>query len=236
MTTPPLENGYFKVGGVVSPITSSTTNSTLQDLDPVAFGLLDYFKGVITLHCGPRWVAECAAIAPLSGLPVVANMSALDPLKFRLSTDFQFPLLAMYPVSEGYTERTFSWTRTTTVYKIQWILPTLTAGQAERLVPFLRHTARALNNRTEDGFDQNYNSGALVMKIAGLDKVKFLSAQYGSIPDLDSDNYFPTVEMQLEVVERSDLAPGNFQTFAGVDNTIATADNQIVVLQTKKDF
>jgi hypothetical protein len=221
------EDGYFAVGGVQSPLSAATTNSLLQDSDPVLYNLLNYYTGIINLHIGARWNAEVT----LAGRPDLVNLTVaeqvpFDPIPYFQENQYKFPLLAAYRKSEKYEFKSAGWYHTISTLNIMWVLPPITAGQAERLNPFRVHVVRTLVDRTLEGFDTNYNAGEQFWKESGLEKIGIQSTSYGNIPDVASDLYLPTALIECELVERrmNPTTNGNFAPLEGVENDIEEAD------------
>lgn len=240
-----LADGYFKAGGVLSPLTSSTSNQLLKDADPVLYYILQYYKGVISLHMGARWNAEATAAgrSDLSNLTVV-HTAHFDPIPYLQENQFKFPLLAVYRKNEKYEWWTTTWYRITSTVQIVWIMPPMSTGQMERMNPFREHVARTLVDRTLQGFDTNYNSGEQPWKESGLDKIGIKSATFGNIPT-DTNLVYPTILMECELVERRMPTPEpglNLVNLDGIDGyVISTSDPAVVDLDdfevdTKVDF
>lgn len=226
-----LEDGYFKVGGINSPLTASTANSLLQDADPVIYYMLQYFAGVINLHMGARWNAEVAAAgrSDLNNL-TVGHKLPYDPIPYLQENQYKLPLLAAFRKNEVYAELTYSWYNITSTLNILWIMPPLSAGQMERLAPFRSHVARTLMDRTEQGLDTNYNSGQNVWAASGLSKIRAVNCSFGNIPT-DTNQFYPTILMEFELTERRMPAtePGNnFENFTGWDGYVVAASDGYV--------
>lgn len=213
--------GSFRYGGSSYPLTASTANSLLQDSDPVVYHGLQYFAGVLGIHIGARLVAECtAANVTANGLPItsaVMRMVPMDPLPWLLEEQFQFPLLALYRISERISRRTINWSHDTAKLGIAYVLPPLTAGQAERIIPILTSVPRVIANRTEQGYDPAYLNGAKVWSaaFAGLEDIDFPQGQFGSFPGLDN-LMFPAWWGEITVNERQ-MREADFGRLAGVD-------------------
>jgi hypothetical protein len=217
-----MENGYFQVANVLSPLTSSTTNSLLYDADPCLYRIIQYFSGVLILHMQSRWNAEVVKSGRSDLIDKMVNeVIPYDPLPLATDTQFRFPLLSAYRTSESYEWKTIAWYHVTSEMNILYILPPLTSDQTEGLYPFLTHAARTLVDRTEETLDSNFNSGELVWQEAGLEEIKITSCTYGKIPGLknglNSNIYFPTVSLTLQCIEKRMPVAANFELFNGMD-------------------
>lgn len=224
----PLADGYFKVANVNSPLTASTSNSLLRDADPGLYYLLEFYKGIISIHMGARWNAETTAAGrtDLNNIPV-AEVVPFDPIPYMAEEQLKFPLLAAFRKSESYTWLTSAYYNIISKVTVLWIMPPVNAGQAERLMPFRTHVARTLVDRTSKGFDSFYNNGQEVWALSGLNKIGVESCSYGTIPT-DTNLVFPTVMLEIELTERDmpTSEPGlNFAPFTGVDLQIEVDDD-----------
>jgi hypothetical protein len=195
--------GTFNYGGLKFPLSTSSGNSLLQDADPVIFHALAFYSAILTLHMGSRLLAEAAACsAPIT--QAVAYTTPLDPLPFLQEEHFNFPLLALYRVSEKNSYRTLNWSHGTSKIGIAYVLPPLTPGQAERILPILRAAPLIIANRTEQGFDPAYLNGAKVWSaaFAGLENIEApVESQYGSYPGV-GNLVFPAWTATITVNER----------------------------------
>lgn len=218
-----MENEFFTFT-VPSPL-GVTSNELLQDADPVLYYILKFYKAVIILHTQDRWTHEIAQTKP-DLLSPVASTTPFDPMPFLQESQFKFPLLSVFRTKEAYQERTSTQYFSKTNMSVFYIMPPLSPAQMERLNPFRTHVARTIVNRTEQGFDTNYNSGQNVWKASGLAKVRVLSTSYGNIPT-ETNSFFPTVVLDLEVEEQVKQNPNNFQLFNGMDGYVSASDNAI---------
>ncbi len=223
-----MEDGYFTVGGIASPLAASTTRSLLQDADPVLYNILDFYEGVINLHMKARWNAEVALAgrADLTDL-CVADKVPFDPTPYMQETQYKLPLLAVFRENEKYEWKTSGWYHITSKLNILWIMPPLSAGQAERMNAFRAHVTRTILDRTLMGFDSNYNDGYQPWRESGLEKISILKTDFGSFPDPHTDLFLPTVWIEAELVERRmpDANPSqNFPGLTGVDDSVDLVD------------
>lgn len=221
-----MENSFFTFTAK-SPLPISA-NEILQDADPVIYHLLSFYKAVIQLHTQDRWNVEVAA----AGLPDLINKTVgysvpYDPVPFFQDTQFKFPLLAAYRQSEEYSERTTTQYQSVAKVQVLYVLPPFTAAQYERMAPFVTHVSRTLTNRTEQGFDSNYSDGyTSIWKLAKLAKIKMKGCTYGNIPS-ETNSFYPTVILNLEVTEQVSTDTRNFQDYDGSDGYISSSNNAI---------
>ncbi|WP_437489458.1 hypothetical protein WME75_10750 [Sorangium sp. So ce1014] len=214
----------FRIGQFTSPLTSATTNSLLQDADPALHTVLAYYQAVLTTHLGARFDAEVtrAELPDLSGR-ISTLAIPYDPLPFLTQAQLTPPFLALFVVSERPSEKTSNWYHLEETWKLQWVLPPLGPAQYLQLYPFLRAVAKVILDRTEQGYDPTYQSGALVFNLAGIEEIQISEARYGSLQSLNTELFFPTVEMDLTVFERRMDAPG-VENLTEIGGTISVAD------------
>ncbi len=206
----------FAYGGSTYPLTSALTNTLLQDSDPAVYWALQFFSSVITTHLGPRLLLEAGRLgAPIAA--AVAYMTPLDPVPYLLEEQFQFPLLAVFRKSEKLTHLTYNWSHTTTQLGVSYVLPPLSAGQAENIVPILSSLGKVLKNRIEYGGDPSFQSGARVWDAshAGLEKIDIVDGSFGLFAGT-GDLLFPSWSATLVVDERQMQEPG-LSILAAVD-------------------
>ena len=217
-----MENRYFQVASVLSPLTNATTNSLLYDADPCLYRIIQYFSGVLILHSLDRWNAEVTRAGRPDLIDKVVNeVIPYDPLPLAQDNQFRFPLLSAYRMSETYEWKTIAWYHVISEMEILYMLPPLTSDQTEGLYPFLTHAARTLVDRTEETLDSNFNSGEQVWVEAGLEEIEITNCTYGKIPGLkaglQSNIYFPTVSLSLKCVEKRMPVAANFELYEGID-------------------
>jgi len=223
-----LEEATFQVGGVIYPI-ALTSNSFLQDADPAIFYLLDFYEAVLNLYLGPRWdaIVVDTDLVPLDLLGKVVNYKLpYDPSPFLTQIQTKFPLLALYSFEETYGERTRHWYELNRTLKLLYALPPLNAAQMEKLSPALRSVTRIILDRTEVGFDPNYNAGQQVIRDAGIEEMSIVSCSFGSMPGsvAQTNVFFPAVELTLHVKERRDFVIGSYDPLDGLDGYVQYAD------------
>lgn len=195
----------FNYGGVSFPLAADGAErvSLLKDADPVIYWALRFYESVLNTHIGARLVLEANAVeAPIQS--AVAYTTPLDPIPWLLEEHFRFPLLALYRISSKNSLHTINWSKQTTKLGLAYILPPLTAGQAENIVPILSTVPLVIANRTEQGFDPAFMSGAQVWSgaFAGLQDIDAaVEGEFGMFPGLN-DLAFPAWTGTIMVNER----------------------------------
>lgn len=218
----------WKFGKVVYPLTESTSNSLLRDADPTIYYALDFFSSMITMHVGARLLAQAAIIgAPIPA--AVAMTIGYDPAPFLEQSYFQFPLLAVYRKRGRLREKTGTWRHDEGELNVDYILPPLSAAEAEHILPILRSVGRVIDMRTEQGWDPTYTppGGVLAGKVwssayANLEKIEVISESYAF--DAIADKPFCAWRGTLAISERSDVVPGALGPFTGADGDLDYVD------------
>lgn len=240
----------IRQGAVVLPLAASTANSLLQDADPALFHTLGFLRFLVTHHLGARLVAEAA----LCGAPIVAAVGSampFDPSPYLASGQLKFPLLAVYRQSSESVQRSDSWLQNNGTLMIDYVLPPLTAGQAERLLPILHACSAMMARAIQLGAEASYvpvggAPGEPVWRRAGIEKIELASETYGTWSD-GGELVFQTWSAQLRISERTDYSHGfagstasqDFQPLTAVnihedvvDSETATTVPDIVVIRT----
>ena len=214
------DGGTFNYGGLTFPLVVDGSNTLLQDADPVVFWALQFYASVLTTHMGARLMLEASGSkAPITA--PVAYTTPLDPVPWLLEEHFQFPLLALYRISGKNSYRTVNWSHQTTKLGIAYVLPPLTAGQAEAIAPILSTIPLIIANRTEQGFDPAFQSGAKVWSgaFAGLEDIAApVEGTFGMFPGLN-DLAFPAWTGTITVNERQ-MRETDFSKLVAVDAAI----------------
>ena len=221
---PALERSTFKIGGVTFPLTSSTSNSLLQDGDPTLYYLIAFCASVMQTHLGGRWSAECTRAGRTDIASAIVQYSVpLDPEPYLIEEQFKFPLLAAYRVAERSSDHTIMWHRSDGNAQIVWAMPPLMASQAEILMPFLKLVYNVLTDRISEGSDSGYSSGAQVWTSAGLAEIEVMGASFG-LYDGTNGQKFPAVKIDLMIVEQKSTPASAFDALTAVGTAIDLTD------------
>lgn len=213
------------LGGVVFPVTASTTNSALRDCDPSLYFAIDFFAAMLSTHLQARLLAEVAIVGPATLTQAVAMKIAIDPRPWLAQNQFKFPLLAVHRKSGTFTEKTVHYRRRLVDCEVAYILPPLTAAQAQRLIPILNAAADILMHRTEQGADPTYTPpgstmGASVWTAAALDYIGFTGEAQGAFQDATGELYFPAWTATLRIAERTGLVSSDFESMTSAQTSI----------------
>jgi hypothetical protein len=218
----PLPSGVMGAGGGVS---------SLRIADPAIYFMLDYFAFVLNKVIGPSLI-EYGALAQQTFTSAVQMKLPLDP-KPILDQDYaSFPLLAVYRIRGTTDDVTLALRHGTYRIAVDYLLPPLTASQAEILTPFLTSVAAALEEWTEQGFDPDYTppEGAagdrpMGETLAQIEGLYFKEVSWGLYPQVSKDLPFYGVMMQAELTERSETPQGTaYADFEGADVQLDATD------------
>lgn len=205
---------YFKYGNVQSPLDGYDGYSSLIKLDPCLYYMLDYYSTTITSHTRNAWNYYCNILGKteLINKPVAYNLP-YDPLPFEQSTFFEFPLLAIYRQSNKYEYKTFVYDHIISKFNLIYVMPPLDAASTEVLYPFLTHIARIIQDKTESNADPTYSNNENVWIKTGIEQIKVLSAEFGKIPNINSNMHFPALSIEIEAIERLNSVSLNYSEF-----------------------
>lgn len=218
----------FQVGGVVYPLTSSLTNSSLQDADPSLYYAGQYFSSVINTYVWPRMQAIANALPVITPLQTSAIRTYVpyDPMPFLQEMQDVFPLLAVYRKTEKYGYKSYAWHHDLQEWGVSYILPPLSPGQAERVMPLLRSVAMTLRDRIENTFDPAFMSGQSPWALAGLEEIELTEGAYGFASVPNTNLVFPGYQGKLLVKERAmEVAAAFDGVFGGLDAEIGIASS-----------
>lgn len=221
--------GTFKVGNVVYPLTNDITNSLLQDANPAVFHALSYFTSMLNIHMGARWdaVVDAAGLDELIGKVVAYNLP-FDPIVSMRESQIKFPLLALWESESETSEKTFSWYQTVGTWRLTYSLPSLTSAQTEQIYPFLKAARDIIIDRSEQGYDPNYNNNQQIWSdgYGGVAKVKVLNSKFSNLQvqspagtSGSTNLYLPTLMITFEVTYRENFDNTSLETLDGADLT-----------------
>lgn len=220
------EKETFQHGAVVFPLASPATRESLRDADPALFFTLDFLAFAIVKYMGARFVEEATAAQVGLVAGAVGTTVSFDPVPFLATTQFRFPLLAMYRRDEELRDRSAAYRSGKVLCDVLYVMPPLTAGQAQRMVPLLNAVKGIVDHAIEQGFDPTYAPPDGVagdsMRAAGfanLEAIEVKTATHVSLPGVQSDIYFPAIALEVEIAERASVGdvPGAFPNLAGTD-------------------
>lgn len=237
---PNLGYGTFAIGNTVYPLASSTSNSLLFDADKPIYYLLDFFASELNTYAGARWTAEMTRAGLVSTMPNIVGLKfPNNPFPYLQDTAIKFPLLAIYRVDGVFLEKSISFEREASNLEIAWVLPPLTMSQMEIVGPFLNVVKEIMQNRSEYGFDPNYNNGFNYGQAAGYDWLQMGEYHRMMIPHTKTNLPMEANVMALKMRERDNPVTGQFPTLDLVStemDLVPPADGYVFPDTTYKNF
>jgi len=205
-----LEDGTFAIAGAVYPLVAPGTNTILQDADPAVYFATLFFVQMLKTHLGARWSTECIAANRADLAPnIVLSTSSFEPYSHLQELQAQLPLLAVYRVSAKSGDTSIQRTNIRSTWKIDWILPPLTAAQMLRLSPFLKAVFDVMSTRATDQSDKSYAGGVSPWTQANVQAVGFEDYQLGNIQTATNIT-FPVMSSTFTCVARREAVAGAF--------------------------
>lgn len=220
------EKETFQQGAVVFPLVSPASRSALRDADPALYFTLDFLSFAITKYMGARFIEEATAAQVGLVAGAVGVTVSYDPAPFLASTQFRFPLLAMYRRDKAHRDRSAAYRSGKVICDVVYVLPPLTAGQMMNLVPLLNAVDGIVDHAIEQGFDPTYtppggNAGDSMREaaFANLESIEVKTSTHVSFPGAQGDLYFPAIAFEVELAERASVGdvPGAFPNLTGTD-------------------
>jgi hypothetical protein len=211
-------------GGVEYPLGSSTDNSLLQDADPALFYALQLFESVLNTYVGPRLLAQ-AAREGFNFPSAVEKVLHVDPTPFLLSDQARFPLFCLYRREESWTDHNASFNKDASIWEWAYVLPPMTPRQIEQLHPIFRSVAVVVSTFAMQSFDPNYEDGATLRELSGIQKMSAGTIQYGNFEKAEGvGGWWKAVTGRLLVVERDEIVREAFDPFEGTNIAIDATD------------
>jgi hypothetical protein len=230
----------YRLGGVTLPAPPTTTGGDLLPrCDPWLAEALPYFRSCLNRALGPALHAAMAGqirvpptqAACLETLPV-------DPVLLLAPRALKLPLLAGYPVSATFAERTLHHERMAVTYRLDYLLPPIGHEQAQRITPALQAAAGVLLQAIRRAGAASHEGGRPVWAVSGVEYVRAVSATFGALDGADLAQRLPALSLTVEVGLRTfddDAAGLPFwgATLAAVltddagDLTLATAETTL---------
>lgn len=225
----------FQTANAVFPLTNTSGNTLLQDADPALYHALAFWSAMIQQHVGTRLVAAmtAAGVSTAGGSITSAVMAQYpyDVTDYMVESQVVFPCLAAFRRSTSTRKLAADYEDDTTKLSLMYVLPPLTAAQAEQVFPILGAVYKVLRNRTTAGWDPSYTppGGASVTPgpwsaaYANIEEIGITSAEFGKLPG-EGNLIFPTLLCDAYVIERdnyvADATSGNVK-YAGGDIAVS---------------
>lgn len=224
---PIVDNESFQIGGVLEPLPTALTNPLLFDADRAIAYALDFFSFVINTYPGPRLLTAAAAASVKDNRSVVISSAVEqrypdDPVPYLLENQLKFPCLGVYRQDATYRKHSAGYFDDRCNFSLIYVLPPLTAGQAEAMLPIFRAVEMAIRQKTVQSFDPAYTppGGTLGqspwgLQFAAVEEIGFEKGIRGVLPGTGSLG-FPFLCMSGFFIERDMPLPAQ-NKFAGGD-------------------
>jgi hypothetical protein len=208
----------------------------LRDADPARFFAIDFLVWTLCFNFSQRLAAEgkkCAVAIPQA----VMSVGLVDPVPFMTesSTQFSFPLLAVYRKSGKGGWVTTSYPYEEDLWQVRYILPAVNYEAASRLTPIIEAFRGAVVDMLWNGYHPQYappggTLGQLVFQKAGMMEVESGDSEYEYVdldgivhPMLRMEWSVKTRKMDVRNVEGQPATRGAPVPFTGTDTTVALA-------------
>lgn len=228
----------FQVGAQFEPLPVQSPNTLLFDADPALYYAIDFWTFLINTYPGPRFLQACTeqSLRDQQGNVITSAVGATYPYMptpVQLESQLKLPLLAAWRTRTVSELKTAGWEHDGGHVEVMYVLPPMTAGQTENIVPILNAVEKTLRQKTTYGFDPGYAppGGKLGQQpwaplFAHVEYIGFGDpytnraeiAEYGNIEGSAGNLYFPSIKMRAFLLERDTYVPSP-NKFAGADIT-----------------
>lgn len=197
----------FDYAGVSFPLPSATTTALLEQADPAVYLALDYCAFAIRTYIGERLVAEAARADCKADISdAVKSKFPYAPGKYLMQEHMPLPALFLFRHTSKNDYKTLSRSHSDSTLELNWVLPALSAAQAERIMPVQHAVEFVLAHMIERGQDDAYTPpggslGEPVWLRAGIERIDITDFTYGAFAGV-GDLYLPALTMTLLVKER----------------------------------
>lgn len=238
-------DGYFAIGNSVYPSQLNIGQTPLQQLNPQLYYTMDFFANCLRFDIGGVWSQTVAGLQSQGlGKDFLTNICSptyvgYDPMPFLIESNYEFPLLAIYPVEGKTTElsRT-AHVKSVGQYEILFILPAVNADEMEYVAPFLLASRDVIWRRGEWMFHPLYNGGQNIGPLTGFSKAGIHGWKVCNIP-AKTNLQMPTLVLNYEMYETDKDVQGLYPNTNGLDthinlqNTNATTIDNFVEIITE---
>lgn len=218
------ENEGFVHGAVTFPLAAQNGRSSLQDADPAVFYALDFARFMLEKYIGDRFREEANAAELKLADGIVGTVVPYDPSGYLGSVQFRFPILGLYRRTEKFADKTLGFRSGAANAEMCFILPPLTAGQAEAMLPLLNAVKAVIDRTVEQGKDPGYTppGGTLGDSVWGkayarLDSFDLTDVTFGAYPGAQGDMTFPAALFGLDLKELGGDDVTGYPAFEGAD-------------------
>lgn len=213
----------FQVGGNQYPL--PTTANTKAYADPTIRLLLDFCESVLNTYLGAFWASLQANqnTGITADMPLIATKLTYDPFAFFASSNYKFPLLAVFRNESTKTEKTFTWYVWQSKIELNYILPPLSASQYNNMRDVFRAVRDVIADRLALRWDPSYQDGYTVIDDAKIGQLEVVREVVEYLPNPQNDLTIPVLRLEIEMEEKEQSAP-NLSKFELMDMTVAIQD------------
>ena len=233
-----LPMGQGPVGTVVPLPSWAPHGELLRDADPARFYAIDFLVWTLCFNFNQRLALSGKSVA--FAIPqAVKSVGLVDPVPFMAedSTEFDYPLLAVYRRGAKGNWVTTSYPYEEERWEVRYILPALGYQAASRLTPIFEAFRAAVLEMLKKGYHPQYAPpggalGDLVFKDAGMMSVASGDSAYEYVDTEGGGLVHAMLRMEWDVKVRSmdvRTAPGQSAVrgapvpFSGSDVTVSVA-------------
>jgi hypothetical protein len=201
----------IQIGGSVSPITSSLTNTLLKDADPGLDATLKFLTAVLKTHFEARFTAASAAVNYKQGdslafTNLVPTSLHYDPEPYLVTAQYKFPMLAIYRFKTNQIKDfSFAYLEKESLWRLAFIMPPFDVRQAFALNPILNEIENVIFTLLKRRHAASYQNNDLVLDNAGIKDIDVMSVDYAEYKIIKSgsnaQDVYPTLSMELRVRE-----------------------------------
>lgn len=222
----------FQIGAVVSPVTTSLTNTLLLDVDPALNATLKFLTSVLKTHFEARFLATAASVNYKQGdgtafVDLVPSIVHYDPAPFLVTAQYKFPMLALFRTKTTKVEdHSFAYQMKESLWNLYFILPPFDVRQAVALTPMFNEIENVIINKLKLRHSPTYQSNDLILDNAGICDISVLNSELGEykvLKDGGKEVVYPTLAMELKVTERQNYVAEPL--LSGIDVTQDITDD-----------
>lgn len=228
----------YQIGAAVEPLDTNSNLSVLFESDPALAYLLDFASYCITTYPGTLLVQTAQRVgADLIRSAVGYRYPSIPSPGDLQATQIQFPLLAIGRTETHTEQLTAAWEHDKGFFELLYVLPVLTTGQKEALLPILHEVGDTLRTKVTQGWDPGYTPPGgtqgqqpWALQFAGVEEIGFgsgtrgrysKSIEYGYLQET-AELLFPCIRMFGFMVERDNYNPvaRGAVKLTGIDTTV----------------
>lgn len=214
---PELNDNAFTIGTTLFPITPLTTNSALQDIDPVLYYLIDFYSAVIKYNVGARFQNELARLGAIfTNNPdgyAIGSVYPVNIVPYLQDDSCVFPMLGVWRGDFAASEKDISTAKMDTTVHLLYVMSPLRLAHIETFRPIIEGISKSLWNATENGHSVGYNDGYTIATLAGYSSIGIVRGEnlQINVPGLSTNLPFESFHLELKLEEiNTIIEPSNY--------------------------